>query len=79
MRLVLILTLILVASPAAAQQISFDLAGSESLAGRSMLLIAAITLLSIAPGLAIMVTCFPFIVTVLSLLRQAMVETAVQN
>ncbi len=72
MRLVLILTLILVACPAAAQQISLDLAGSESLAGRSMLLIAAITLLSIAPGLAIMVTCFPFIVTVLSLLRQAM-------
>ena len=30
-----------------------------------------ITLLSLAPGLAIMVTCFPFMVTVLSILRQA--------
>ncbi|OYW59366.1 MAG: flagellar biosynthetic protein FliP, partial [Rhodobacterales bacterium 12-65-15] len=30
-----------------------------------------ITVLSIVPGLAVMVTCFPFIVTVLSILRQA--------
>jgi len=30
-----------------------------------------ITVLSLAPGLAIMVTCFPFLVTVLSILRQA--------
>jgi flagellar biosynthetic protein FliP len=29
------------------------------------------TVLSLVPGLAIMVTCFPFIVTVLSILRQA--------
>ena len=36
-----------------------------------MQLIALITLLSLAPGLAIMVTCFPFILTVLSILRQA--------
>lgn len=64
--------LCLAALPAAAQQISLDLGGSDSLAGRSMLMIAGITLLSIAPGLAIMVTCFPFVVTVLSILRQAM-------
>ena len=31
-----------------------------------------VTVLSIVPGLAIMVTCFPFIVTVLSILRQAL-------
>lgn len=43
----------------------------DSLTGRSLLLFAAITLLSLAPGLAVMVTCFPFIVTVLSILRQA--------
>ncbi|MEM9814316.1 MAG: flagellar type III secretion system pore protein FliP, partial [Pseudomonadota bacterium] len=30
-----------------------------------------LTLLSLAPGLAIMITCFPFMVTVLSILRQA--------
>jgi flagellar biosynthetic protein FliP len=33
-------------------------------------LLVLITLLSIVPGLAVMVTCFPFIVTVLSILRQ---------
>jgi flagellar biosynthetic protein FliP len=32
---------------------------------------ALITVLSIVPGLAVMITCFPFIVTVLSILRQA--------
>ena len=34
-------------------------------------LLAAMTVLSLAPGLAIMVTCFPFVVTVLSVLRQS--------
>ena len=58
--------------PAAAQEITLDLGGDGSLTNSSLLLIAAITLLSLAPGLAIMVTCFPFIVTVLSILRQAM-------
>lgn len=46
--------------------------GNGSLTNSSLILIAGITLLSLAPGLAIMVTCFPFIVTVLSILRQAM-------
>ena len=68
----LIVALVLFAGPAAAQDISFQLGDGESLAGRSMLMIAAITLLSLAPGLAIMVTCFPFLVTVLSILRQAL-------
>ena len=45
--------------------------GAGSLTGQSMLLIALVTVLSLAPGLAVMVTCFPFIVTVLSILRQA--------
>ena len=40
------------------------------MAERTLHLIALVTLLSLAPGLAIMVTCFPFIVTVLSILRQ---------
>lgn len=41
-------------------------------AGRNaMLLVVGMTILSLAPGLAIMVTCFPCVVTVLSILRQA--------
>ncbi|OOY14070.1 flagellar biosynthetic protein FliP [Thioclava marina] len=66
------LTLMLSAMPAVAQDITLSLGDGESLAGRSLLIIAAITLLSLAPGLAIMVTAFPFIVTVLSILRQAL-------
>ena len=44
---------------------------ASSLGGQSLLIIAAVTLLGLAPGLAVMVTCFPFLVTVLSILRQA--------
>ena len=62
-----VLTLALSAHPATAQ--TLDLGGS-TLTGQSLLLIALVTLLSLAPGLAVMVTCFPFIVTVLSILRQ---------
>lgn len=42
-----------------------------SLAQRSIQLMILITLLSLVPGLAVTITCFPFIVTVLSILRQA--------
>lgn len=62
---------ILLTGPAAAQSISVDLGAGNSLAGRSVQLIALVTVLSLVPGLAVMVTCFPFIVTVLSILRQA--------
>ncbi|MGR3541828.1 MAG: flagellar type III secretion system pore protein FliP [Hasllibacter sp.] len=57
------------AAPAAAQGISVDLGGG--LADTTIALLGGITLLGIAPGLAITVTCFPFVVTVLSILRQA--------
>ncbi len=57
--------------PASAQDIAISIGDEAGLSGRAIQLIGAITLLSIAPGLAIMVTCFPFIVTVLSILRQA--------
>ncbi|MCC5983957.1 MAG: flagellar type III secretion system pore protein FliP [Rhodobacteraceae bacterium] len=60
------------AAPAVGQQIAIDLDGDGSLAVRSIQLIVLITLLSLAPGLLIMVTCFPFIVTVLAILRQAL-------
>ena len=60
------------AGPALAQHVTVDLGNDASLAARSIQLITLVTLLSLAPGLAVMVTCFPFVVTVLSLLRQAM-------
>lgn len=63
--------LLALTAPAIAQDISLNLGDGGSLAGRSIQLLALITILSIVPGLAVMVTCFPFIVTVLSILRQA--------
>ena len=57
--------------PAMAQELTLDL-GDDSLSGRAIQLIALITVLSLAPGLAVMITCFPFVVTVLSILRQAL-------
>lgn len=54
-----------------AQEISIGFGENGSLSATSLQLIALITLLSLVPGLAVMVTCFPFIVTVLSILRQA--------
>ena len=57
--------------PALAQELSLSLGEGGSLTARSVQLILLITVLSLAPGLAIMVTCFPFLVTVLSILRQA--------
>jgi flagellar biosynthetic protein FliP len=66
-----IATFLVLCSPATAQDITLSLGDNASLAGRSIQLIVLITLLSLVPGLAIMITCFPFIVTVLSILRQA--------
>ena len=59
------------ASAASAQEISLDFGDGDSLTARAVQIIALITVLSLAPGLAIMITCFPFVVTVLSILRQA--------
>mgnify|MGYP005996296403 CR=1 FL=1 len=56
---------------AVAQEISLPLGDSGSVSARSIQLILLITVLSLAPGLAIMITCFPFLVTVLAILRQA--------
>jgi flagellar biosynthetic protein FliP len=63
--------LLLTALPAAAQQIQIDMGNGQSFSLRTVQLFLLLTLLSLAPGLAIMVTCFPFMVTVLSILRQA--------
>lgn len=61
----------LAAGPALAQDGGVIPGDGASLAGRAVQLIAVITLLGLVPGLAVTVTCFPFIVTVLSILRQA--------
>jgi flagellar biosynthetic protein FliP len=54
-----------------AQSISISMGEEGSIAKTSIQLFLLITLLSLAPGIAIMLTCFPFILTVLSILRQA--------
>ena len=59
-----------VASTATAQEISLDL-GATALSDRAIQLFLLVTVLSIAPGIAMMITCFPFIVTVFAILRQA--------
>ncbi len=65
------LALALTTGPILAQDISIDFGGPDSLSGRTIQLLLLMTVLSIVPGLAVMITCFPFIVTVLSILRQA--------
>ena len=62
--------LLFLTEPAFAQDLSFSLGDDGSISARTIQLIALITVLSLAPGLAMMITCFPFIVTVLSILRQ---------
>ena len=61
----------LIGQPSLAQEVTIDLGDGSSLSGRAFQLFALLTVLSLAPGIAIMITCFPFIVTVLSILRQA--------
>lgn len=68
--LALLLVGLTTATPALAQELQLNLGGA-SLTGQTLQLFGVITLLSIAPGIAVMVTCFPFLVTVLSILRQA--------
>jgi len=67
---VLVLGLVALAGPASAQDLSIDFGADGSLTTRSIQLILLLTVLSLVPGIAIMITCFPFIVTVLAILRQ---------
>nr|WP_236951463.1 flagellar type III secretion system pore protein FliP [Ketogulonicigenium robustum] len=57
---------------AAAQGLSDLSFGEGSVAGRSIQMLVLITLISLVPALAIMFTSFPFMVTVLSILRQGL-------
>ncbi len=61
---------LLTPSLAAAQDVTLSLGEGGSISARTVQLILLITVLSLAPGLAIMITCFPFLVTVLAILRQ---------
>jgi flagellar biosynthetic protein FliP len=63
--------LMLCAAPALAQQVTLDFGEGPTVSARVVQLFLLVTVLSLVPGLAVMVTCFPFIVTVLSILRQA--------
>lgn len=63
--------LLILAAPALAQDVAINFGDSGSLSAKSVQLLVMMTVLSLVPGLAIMITCFPFIVTVLSILRQA--------
>lgn len=69
-RVILALTLMCLAPPAFAQDMASLIAEGGSLSARSVQLFVLITVLSLVPALAIMFTCFPFMVTVLSILRQ---------
>jgi len=69
--IVIVLFIALIAAPAHAQQVTLDMGEGGGLATRSIQLLLLITVLSVVPGIAIMITCFPFIVTVLAILRQA--------
>ncbi len=64
--------LLLHATGVQAQEISLDFGDQGALSVRTVQLLILLTLLSLVPGLLVMVTCFPFIVTVLAILRQAM-------
>ena len=66
----LVLLALLAPDEAPAQSITLDLGEGASVTGRAVQLFLLVTVLSLAPGIAMMVTCFPFMVTVLSLLRQ---------
>ncbi|TRW95541.1 flagellar type III secretion system pore protein FliP [Paracoccus sp. M683] len=63
--------LILLAAPVGAQDIGGLDGVATGLGQNAVLIVLGLTALSLAPGIAIMVTCFPFIVTVLSILRQS--------
>nr|WP_228461431.1 flagellar type III secretion system pore protein FliP [Paracoccus liaowanqingii] len=68
-RLALLLTWVMLPTTAAGQGLGEAL--GPGLGENAVTLVLLLTALSLAPGIAIMVTAFPFIVTVLSILRQS--------
>ncbi len=64
--------LLLAVLPAAAQSFSLDMGDGPSSTGRIIQFVALLTVLSVAPSILIMMTCFVRITIVLSFLRSAM-------
>jgi flagellar biosynthetic protein FliP len=62
---------VMLAAPAAAQEVTFNLGTGQGLTEGVVQLIALITVLALAPSILVMTTCFVRIVVVLSLLRTA--------
>ena len=62
---------LLIAEPAAAQQLNIDFGDDEVFTGRVFQLIALVTVISLAPSLLVVMTSFTRIVIVLSLMRSA--------
>jgi len=68
--LAVVVLLVSMPQPILAQSITKGILQDGSLSQSSNQLILLITVLSLAPGILIMITCFPFMITVLSILRQ---------
>ncbi len=68
----LVIAAVLVPQTLSAQEISISFGDDGSIPARVIQLLVLLTLLSLVPGLAIMITCFPFMVTVLAILRQGL-------
>jgi flagellar biosynthetic protein FliP len=64
--------LVCLVTPATAQDVTISLGDEQFLSERLVQIMILVTVLSIVPGLAIMITCFPFMVTVLAILRQGL-------
>ncbi|MEO1199284.1 MAG: flagellar type III secretion system pore protein FliP [Pseudomonadota bacterium] len=74
------IVLLALTGAALAQEITIDFAEGTGITERVLQLIALITVLSLAPSILVMVTCFTRIVVVLSLLRTAIgLQTAPPN
>lgn len=70
---------LIAATPALAQTMTLDL-GQGGVSERALQIVALITVLSLAPSILVMITCFTRIVIVLSLLRTAVgTQTAPPN
>jgi flagellar biosynthesis protein FliP len=64
---------LMMVSLAVAQQVNLNMGGGEAtLSANVIQFVMMMTVLSVAPGILMTVTCFPFMVTVLSLLRHAL-------
>lgn len=58
-------------TPVFGQSLGSMIGGEGDISTQAVQLFAMVTVLSLAPAIGIMVTCFPFIITVLAILRQA--------